>query len=402
MPNFEKSRVWLSPKLVIAMTLFIDAIGFGVVFPLLTFYATTFDVGTTALSLMVASFFLMNFIFSPILGRVSDRVGRRPVLLISILTSLASYILFTFADSFFILLLSRIVAGLATEGAVAQAYIADITTKKQRATGIGMAGAAHGAGLIIGPGIAGLLGAYGYWAPGLAAALLTFVNLLFVIFFLPETLYEVSSDVQSLPNSVREFFSKIKRSFSNPLIGGVLVILFFVFLAFSALPVIGPLLGQAVFGFDSVENSYVFMYIGVIGILIQLVFMGKLTDRFGEETLIVFCPLLIMTAFIFQPLTSHLPIYLAALGFMSAGFGLARTVIPSYISKTSSAADQGSVLGVAGSVSSIAHIPGPIVGGFLFEFAGQAIPFFVSAAILLIAFVIGFKIFFTKGRDKKE
>ena len=149
MSDFENSRIWLSPKLVIALTLFIDAIGFGVVFPLLTYYAITFDVGTTVLSLMVASFFLMNFIFSPILGRISDKVGRRPVLIISILTSMASYVLFAVADSFFMLLLSRIVAGLATEGAVAQAYIADITTKEKRAKGIGMAGVAHGAGLII-------------------------------------------------------------------------------------------------------------------------------------------------------------------------------------------------------------------------------------------------------------
>ena len=402
MSDFENSRIWLSPKLVIAMTLFIDAIGFGVVFPLLTYYAITFNVGTTVLSLMVASFFLMNFIFSPILGRISDRVGRRPVLLISILTSMASYILFAVADSFFMLLLSRIVAGLATEGAVAQAYIADITTKEKRAEGIGMAGAAHGAGFIIGPGIAGLLSGYGYWAPGLAAALLTFINLLFAFFFLPETLYKVSSDVQSSTNSVHEFLSKIKKTFSNPSIGGVLVILFFVFLAFSALPVVGPLLGQAVFGFDSVENSYVFMYIGVIGILMQLAFIGKLTDRFGEETLIAFCPLLIMITFIIQPLTSNFLAYMAALGFMSAGFGIARTVVPTYISKITSATEQGSILGVAGSVSSIAQIPGPIIGGFLFEFAGQAAPFFASAAILFVAFVIALRIFFAKIRNSKK
>ena len=105
MPIFEKSKIWFSPKLVIVMTLFIDAIGFGIVYPLLAFYAKTFDVGTTALSLMVASFFLMNFIFSPILDRVSDRVGRRPVLIASIVTSLASYLLFSFANSFILLLL---------------------------------------------------------------------------------------------------------------------------------------------------------------------------------------------------------------------------------------------------------------------------------------------------------
>jgi len=401
-PDFKNSRILLSPKLVIILTLFIDAIGFGIVYPLLTFYAETFHVGTTALSLMVASFFLMNFIFSPILGRISDNVGRRPVLIASILTSLASYLLFAFADSFFLLLLSRIVAGLATEVAVAQAYIADITPKKQRATGIGMLGAAKGTGFIIGPGIAGLLSVYGYWAPGLAAAFLTFINLLFALFFLPETIYKANADVQSSQPSIRGFFLKIKTVFSNPLMGGVLIISFFVFFAFAALPVIGPLLGEAIFGFGTVENSYVFMYIGVIGIIMQLVVIGKLSNRFGEEKLLTFSPLLIMAALFFQPLITNLFAYMIALGCMSAGFGIVRTVIPSYLSNRCSATEQGSILGVANSVSSIAYIPGPIIGGFLFEFAGQAIPFFVSSAFLLIAFVVGYRNFFVKKLNAKE
>jgi len=155
------------------MTLFIDATGFGMIIPLLPFYAETFQAGSAALGILIASFPLMQFIFSPILGRISDNVGRKPVLVISILTSAGSFVLFAVANSFFILLLSRIVAGLATETAVAQAYIADITSKKERASGIGKVGAAHGAGFIIGPAIGGTLSVYGFSAPGLAAVFLT-------------------------------------------------------------------------------------------------------------------------------------------------------------------------------------------------------------------------------------
>jgi MFS family permease len=381
---------------VIAITLFIDGIGFGIVYPLLAYYAITFDVGITTLGLMTASFFVMRFFFSPILGRMSDKFGRRPVLITSIFLSLASYVLFAFADSFLLLLLSRIVAGLATEVAVAQAYIADITSEKQRAKGIGMLGATKGAGFIIGPGIAGLLSGFGYWAPGLVAAFLTFINLLFALFFLPETICKKSSEVQSSPSLIHDFFLKIKAAFSKPLIGGVLIIFFVVFLAFSAIPVIGTLFNQVNFGFGPVENSYVFMYIGVTRVFVQLVFIGKLTDMFSDEKLITFGPLLIASSFFFQPLTTNLLVYLGALAVMAAGIGIVNTVIPSYISKRTHGDEQGSILGVTNSVSNIAHVPGPIIGGFLFEFAGQAAPFFASAAILLIAFVIGLKIFFLK------
>ena len=129
--NSRQAIFGLSPIFVIVMTLFIDATGFGIIIPLLPFYAETFQAGSAALGILIASFSLMQFIFSPILGRISDNVGRKPVLIISILTSVASFLLFAIANSYFILLLSRIVAGLATETAVAQAYIADITSKKR-------------------------------------------------------------------------------------------------------------------------------------------------------------------------------------------------------------------------------------------------------------------------------
>ena len=132
------------------MTIFIDITGFGMIIPLLPFYAETFNAGPTALGILVASFSMMQFVFSPILGKVSDNVGRKPVLLLSIMISALSFVFFALANSFLILLLSRIISGMATETAVAQAYIADTTSERERAKGIGRVGAAHGAGVIIG------------------------------------------------------------------------------------------------------------------------------------------------------------------------------------------------------------------------------------------------------------
>ena len=210
-------------------------------------------------------------------------MGRKPVLIISILTSTGSFLLFAIANSFFVLLLSRIVAGLATETAVAQAYIADITSKKERASGIGKVGAAHGAGFIIGPAIGGFLSVYGFSTPGFAAVLLTVVNLLFVLFFLPESLNKESFKPLFTSSSDDGFFRRILANLAKPLIGAVLTIFFIVFLAFSAIPVIVPLLGVTFFGFGTVEMSYFFIYIGIVQIILQGVVIGRLTRRFSEE-----------------------------------------------------------------------------------------------------------------------
>jgi len=391
--NSRQTRFGLSPILVIVMTLFIDATGFGIIIPLLPFYAETFQAGSAALGILVASFSLMQFIFSPILGRISDNVGRKPVLIISILTSVASFLLFALANSFFMLLLSRIVAGLATETAVAQAYIADITSKKERASGIGKVGAAHGAGFIIGPAIGGFLSVYGFSAPGFAAVFLTLVNLLFVLFFLPESLNKESSELLLSPRSTSSFFHRLLAAFTKPLIGAVLMIFFIVFLSFSAIPVIVPLLGVAFFGFGSVEMSYFFMYIGAVQIILQGVAIGRLTKKFGEEKLIVFGPLLMMVGIFLMPLVPNIAIFMLSLTMIASGSGIMRTVVPSFISKITPANEQGGTLGVANSVASMATVPGPLIGGSLFEFAGLATPFFASAAMLIVAFGLGCRVF---------
>jgi DHA1 family tetracycline resistance protein-like MFS transporter len=387
-----QARFKLSPVFVVVMTLFVDATGFGMIIPLLPFYAETFQAGSAALGVLIASFPLMQFIFSPILGRISDNVGRKPVLVISILTSAASFLLFAVANSFFILLLSRIAAGLATETAVAQAYIADITSKKERASGIGKVGAAHAAGFIIGPAIGGTLSVYGFSAPGFAAVFLTVINLLFVLFFLPESLPQRDSILQVVADSNDGFLRKLLDAFSKPLIGTVLVVFFIVFLAWSAIPVIMPLLGVIFFGFGSVEMSYFFIYIGTIQIVWQGVIIGRLTEKIGEEKLIAFGPLLLMLGMFLMPLIPNIVIFVFSLTIISIASGMMRTVVPSFISKISPVNEQGGMLGVTNGVASIAGVPGPLIGGYLFEFAGLAAPFFASAAMLIVAFGFGFRV----------
>jgi MFS family permease len=398
--NRDQTRLGLSPSFIIVMTIFIDITGFGMIIPLLPFYAETFQTGSTALGVLIASFFIMQFIFAPILGRISDNRGRKPILLLSILTSMASFILFALANSFLMLLLSRIISGMATETAVGQAYIADITSKKERATGIGRVGAAHGAGFIIGPAIGGFLSVYGFSAPGFAAVFLTLLNLLFVFFFLPESIEHKSLSIRTAPSSNSGYLRKLVDALTKPLIGAVLMIFFIVFLAFSAIPVIVPLLGISFFGFGAVEMSYFFMYIGLVQIVLQGLLIGRLADKFGEEKLIAFGPLLMAGGISLMPLIPNIAIFLASLTMIALSNGMMRTVVPSLISKRTPANEQGGILGVTQSVSTIAMVPGPLIGGFVWDFAGRVAPFFLSATLLMIAFGLGVRVLQTSSRPR--
>jgi DHA1 family tetracycline resistance protein-like MFS transporter len=378
----------LSPTFVIVLTVFIDITGYGIIIPLLPYYATEFDAGPAALGVLIASFAIMQFFFSPLLGRVSDSKGRKPILLLSLFVSFVGFTIFSFANSFLMLLLSRIIAGIATERAVAQAYIADITDEKNRTKELGKIGAALGAGFIIGPAMGGLLSTFSYSIAGYAAMLLTVINIFFVFYFLSE------------PNREREkslefsgFFRGLRESIKRPLIGPTLLILFIVTFAFSTIPVIVPLLGLELFGFDSFQLSIVFIYIGLIQILTQGFLINWLSKRFGEQILIALGPTLMAVGVFIMPVFQNLIIFYLANSLLAAGFGLINTSIPAFLSKRSSGAEQGSVLGIVSSVASIANIPGPLIIGIVYDVAGSFVPFAFSSMILAIAFLIGCRVY---------
>ena len=382
-----KSR-GLSPLFVLVLTVFIDITGYGIIIPLLPYYASEFDAGPAALGVLIASFAIMQFFFSPLLGKVSDTKGRKPILLLSLFVSFIGFTFFSFANSFLMLLLSRIIAGVATERAVAQAYIADITDYKSRTKEIGKIGAALGAGFIIGPAMGGVLSTFGYSIAGYAAMLLTLVNILFVFYFLPE------------PNREREkslefsgYLSGLRDSIKKPLLGPTLLVLFIVTFAFSTIPVIVPLLGFELFNFDSLQLSFVFIYIGLIQIMMQGFLISWLSKRFGEEKLIALGPTLMSIGVFVMPVFQNLGIFYLANSLLAAGFGLINTSIPAFLSKRSSSTEQGSVLGIVSSIASIANIPGPLIIGFVYDVAGSFVPFLFSALILAAAFLISCRVY---------
>lgn len=385
----------ISPILILAITVAVDMIGFGMIIPLIPFYAITLGASPSSIGILIASFSLMQVLFSPILGRISDHIGRRPVLLLSILTSLVSFILFTLADSFIILLLSRLVAGLATEAAVAQAYIADSTTKAERAKGMGKIGAALGIGFILGPAMSGFLSPYGFWTPGVAAVILSLINFLFVLVFLPESIPKEppSKEQVSLQNEGQVYLRRLIYAISQPLTGAVYIIYFIVTFAFSTIPVIVPLLVEEFYNFSAVEMSYLFMYIGVLQVLLQAGGIGKIMQKISEESLIIIGPLLMLCGIFVMPLTRSLIVFLGTLSLLSTGVALTNTIIPSFLSKRTPPDEQGQVLGLTQSVSSLARVPGPVVSGVIYDLGGTGMPFFVSAIILLLPVVLACKVF---------
>jgi len=385
-----KSKGGLSPINLLMLTVLIDMTGFGMIIPLIPFYAQRFSSGAAGIGILIASYSVMQLLFSPVLGRVSDTRGRRPVLIFSILTSVGSFALFTFASNYFVLLVSRLVAGLATEGAVAQAYVADITTKEERSSGIGKIGAATGIGFILGPVFGGLLSPYGLRAPGYAALFLSLVNLVLLFVLLPEPeRHAVGSSEGGLMESLRGVLDAVRE----PFIGQVYVIFFFVTLAFAAIPVIVPLLAIEYYGFTEVEMSYVFIFIGLIQVFLQGFAIKKLVSRLGEEKLIIFGPLLLLLGVVLTPILRSIPGFGLSTVLVSLGVGISNTVVPGFISLMTSDDMQGSKLGVAQSVASIARIFGPLIGGFATDLGGVQIPFYVSGALLLAPFFLGCRLF---------
>ena len=388
MSDFNGKSKGLSPIFVIVLTVFIDITGYGIIIPLLPYYASEFDAGPTALGVLIASFAIMQFFFSPLLGRVSDSKGRKPILLLSLFVSFVGFSIFSFANSFLMLLLSRIIAGIATERAVAQAYIADITDEKTRTKELGKIGAAFGAGFIIGPAMGGILSTVSYATAGYAAMLLTVVNIFFVLYFLSEPNREREQSIE-----FSGYLRGVGDSIKKPLLGPTLLILFIVTFAFSTIPVIVPLLGSELFNFDSFQLSIVFIYIGLIQIVMQGFLISWLSNRFGEEKLIALGPTLMAIGVLVMPVFQNVVIFYLANSLLAAGFGLINTSIPAFLSKRSSGSEQGSVLGILSSVASIANIPGPLVIGIVYDIAGSFVPFAISSIILTIGFLVSCRVY---------
>jgi MFS transporter, DHA1 family, tetracycline resistance protein len=400
-----------SPLIVIFTTVFIDLVGFGIVIPVLPFYAegTAFNATPRMVGLLFASYSIMQLVFSPILGGLSDKYGRRPVLFLSIIGTGIGFLVLGFAQTLFMLFLGRILDGI-TGGNIstAQAYIADITTKENRAKGMGLIGAAFGLGFIFGPALGGILSGWGIHVPFFFAAALCFANAVLLYFRLPETVTPNHPAKTSAAGG--RSFRHVLNSLKEPRLAFVLIIYFLFIVAFSIMTTSFSLYTMFRFGYDATHTGYLFAYVGLIAVIIQGGLIGKLVKRFGELPLVIVGALCFAISLFAVPFVGPAAGGLAALliggGVFSMGNSLATPALTSLASKTAGPEQQGVVLGVTQSVASLARAVGPFLAAVLINSSiahvgADGLPHYMSdhslfvtfwtgAAIMLIAFFLAF------------
>jgi len=364
---------------------FIDLVGFGIVIPFLPLYAEDFGPSPLIFGLLMASFSIMQFLAAPILGRLSDRYGRRPVLLVSLAGSVVGYLLFAFAGSLAMLFASRIIDGISGGNiSTAQAVIADITDRKDRARGMGIIGAAFGLGFICGPGLAALLVGIARWLPGVAAAVTSATALILVVFLLPETNVNRSKMDRSHPLSPRN----LVRAFGYPLIGSCLVIVFFVIFAFSNFETTFAQLLRLKFDMSMSSIGWTFVFAGILGAVIQGGLVGRLARRFGEQKLVAVGALIAAIAGGALPFVSSIGELLVALAVLAVGHGLAAPSLSALTSSLVPAAEVGGVMGVYQGVSSLARIVGPFWAEWTYGSIGYASPYLSAAVAYGVAMLV--------------
>lgn len=388
MSRNEKKR--RSPLPILFLTVFIDLLGFGIVIPLLPLYAEQYNASATAIGLLMGAFSAMQFVFAPIWGSLSDRIGRRPIILFSLTGSAVSYFLLGLANSLPALFLARLLAGAAAANVpVAQAYVADTTSAEDRAKGMGMIGAAFGLGFIFGPAIGGILTLYGYSVPAYAAAGLSVLNLVWASWRLPESAHVPDSHAPlSHPLQVR----RLRRVAAVPQAIAVLLLLFVTTFSFANMETTFALLGQHRFDFRPDQIGRLFTYMGLIAAVVQGGLISRLVKRFGEPRLIAFGAVSMAAGLLWTPYAAGLGALLVALAGLSAGQGLMHPSLTSLLSRSAHPAEQGAVLGVAQSLSSLARILGPVWGGVLYGTMSPPAPYVSVSAIMAIAALCAFRL----------
>jgi multidrug resistance protein len=372
----------MSPLVIIFITVFIDLLGFGIIIPLLPFYAESFGANAFTIGLLGTSYSLMQFLFSPIWGRWSDKIGRKPIILVGLMGSCLSYFTLAVASSLSLVFLARLIGGIAGANIpTAQAYIADITTPENRAKGMGMVGAAFGMGFVFGPAIGGVLSRFGPSTPMWCASALCLANFIAASLLLPE------SRTPAHHAATLGRMAAFRRAVGHPQLLLLLALFFVVTVSFSGFEATFALFSERKFGFTASSIGLMFAFIGVVLSIVQGVLVGRAVKRVGEARLITAATLLIAISLGLLPFAPTVPLLMVTLGLLAVGMGFNGPSLSSMVSKLSDPNDQGGILGLASSLASLGRVFGPAWGGFLFDRFGMTMPYLSAAVIMMIAFL---------------
>jgi MFS family permease len=393
-----------SPLAVIFLTVFIDLVGFGIVIPILPYYAMQYQATPMEVGILMSIFSLVQFVASPIWGRISDRVGRRPVIITSLTAGGLGYLAFGFAPSLPWLFAARAIAGAAGGSiSAASAYIADVTKPEDRAKGMGLIGAAFGLGFIFGPAIGGILtdesahvgaligGSFGQMLierklamPMFFAAALSIFNAILAAIRLPESLTPELRE-KAKGNVRRGRLEAFLHALGKPALGSLLIVSFLGLTGFSMMEATFAMLMKARMNLTPKQVGYVFAFIGVVAVIIQGGLIGRLTKRFGEWRLLYFGLATMALGFMVLTQVTHWGPLLATCASLAVGNALMTPSLNALISRTAAAHEQGGTLGVSQSAGALARIAGPSIGGVLFG-VFFAWPYVAGSFLLLIAF----------------
>lgn len=366
----------------IIMVVFIDLLGFSLILPLLPYYTRTFGADAFVTGILVSSYAAMQLIGAPLLGRLSDRYGRRPVLLISIFGTFIGFLLLGFATSLWMLFASRIIDGL-TGGnlSVAQAYISDVTEPKDRAKSLGLVGAAFGLGFIIGPVTGGMLSQWGYAVPAFFAAGFALINLLLVFFWLPESLTperRAAMPVKQPSVSMSALWVALKRPFT----GSLLITRFFFGLAFALFQTVFALYALERFSLTATQTGYILTYIGVLSVITQGFLIGRITKRYREDLLITVSVVVMAFGLLGWAVAPTVLFLLIIMAPTAVAGGLLNTVLTSTLTKAVTPDEVGGIIGFSTSIESLTRVIAPTLGGFLLASFGAWAPGLFGAIVL--------------------
>jgi MFS family permease len=362
----------------------IDLVGFGLVIPLLPFYAVRFAAPPQMVTLLLATYSLAQFLGAPLWGRLSDRIGRRPVLIASMAASALAYLWLGGATALWMLFAARAVAGACAGNiAAAQAYIADVTKPEERAKGMGLIGAAFGLGFIVGPALGGFLAGHDpatadVATPAWVAAGLSLLALCGALFLLPESL---NAD-RRRRRARRGRFDALSGTLRSPVLARLIVLFFLMILAFAGMESTFALWAMAQFSWGPGQVGYVFAYMGILSAVLQGGLIGALTRRFGEERLLLCGLAMIGGGLLMLPFAPSIAVLAGGISCLALGMGLSQPSLNSLISRRAGQDEQGEVLGVSQSAGSLARVLGPVAAGFFFAEFGRNAAFWWAAVLV--------------------
>ncbi|MEQ7156002.1 MFS transporter [Brevundimonas aurifodinae] len=374
---------------VLFAIVFINLVGFGLVVPLLPFFGDSLNAEAWQVALMFSAYSVGQFFAEPFWGRLSDRIGRKPVLLITVCANAVGYLMLAFVPNIWLAIAVRLFTGLgAGNVSTVQGYVADVTPPEKRAGRMGLIGAAFGAGFIAGPGLSGILvqedmGRLGYQLPIFAACGLAVLAALGVVFFLKESLQRSATPPERTP-----FLSGVRDAAANPVISRVILVTLIFMAGFSGMESTFGLWTGARYDWGAREVAFAFMAVGIVSVLSQTAVTGRLARRFGESRVLAGGCLMFGLGLLGQMFSPGA--WFVTVAMIVGGFGMAMTMpnISAMISRASPPDRQGAMLGLNMAASSSGRIVGPIVAGAMFSGLGHDWPLAVGAVLMIPAAIM--------------